>query len=105
EEQGKLDEAHRHFQRVTAIDPSDAAAWYWSGSTLAEAGDQIADLTKAVKLNPYLAPALYKLAFAQRLAGQPQKQKELLEQWKKMNPDRLDPVPGPGDPADKIYGE
>ena len=30
---GDLAEAHQHFKRVTEIDPNDAAAWYWAGST------------------------------------------------------------------------
>ena len=35
----------------------------------------------------------------------PKKTKELFERWKKMNPDRPDPSPGPGDSAEKKYGE
>ena len=34
EQQGRISEAHQHFKKVTEIDPNDAAAWYWSGSTL-----------------------------------------------------------------------
>ncbi len=30
-QQGKMVEAHRHFKRVTEIDPSDADGWYWIG--------------------------------------------------------------------------
>ena len=35
EQQGRIDEAHQHFKKVTEIDPNDAAAWYWLASTLA----------------------------------------------------------------------
>ena len=39
EQQGRLAEAHGHFKRVTEIDPNDAAAWYWSASTLTDPDD------------------------------------------------------------------
>ena len=104
-------------RRVTELDPNDAAAWYWMASTLTDPDDptqpagprqakeQIALFTKALELDPYLTPAIYKLSFAYRLAGQPEKQKELLERWREINPDRQKPVPGPGNSADKVYGE
>jgi tetratricopeptide (TPR) repeat protein len=117
EQQGMLAEANRHFKRVTEIDPNDASAWYWMGSTVtdpvnpmrppgtATAGPQIELFSKALALNPYLTPAIYKLAFAYRYAGQADKQRELLDHWKKMDPERLARVPGPGDLAAKRYGE
>ena len=117
EQQGDLAEAHKHFKRVTELDPNDAASWYWSASTLTDpddptqpagprqAKDQVALFSKALACDPYLTPAIYKLSFAYRLAGQPDKQKELLERWREINPDRQKPVPGPGDSADKVYGE
>ena len=117
EQDGNLVEAHRHFKRVTEIDPYDATAWYWLGSTLTDpinpnrpagpeqAKEQVELLGKAIELNPYLTPALYKLAFAYRLSGQPGKQRELLDRWKQINPDRQEAVPGPGDLAEKKYGE
>jgi tetratricopeptide (TPR) repeat protein len=116
-DQGNLAEAHRHFKRVTEIDPNDAAAWFWMGSSAADnanplapggqeqAKAQIAIFKKALELNPYLTPAIYKLAFAYRYGGQQDKQRALLDQWKKMDPERLAPVPGPGDLAGKKYGE
>ncbi len=70
-----------------------------------QAQEQIALFSKALELNPYLTPVIYKLAFAYRMSGKPAKQKELLERWRKINPDRPDTVPGPGDSADKVYGE
>ena len=117
EQNGNLVEAHRHFKRVTEIDPQDSNAWYWLGSTVtdrddpnrpagpAQAKEQLSIFERAISLNPYLTPAIYKLAFAYRMAGQPEKQKELLGLWNRINPDRLQPVPGPGDSAEKKYGE
>lgn len=119
EQQGNLKDAHKHFQRVTELDPNDAAAWYWTGSTLTSddaGGSSLAPnpdvakkqaelYVKALEIDPYLTQALYKLAFAHRLAGEPQKQKEVLDRWKKLNPDRPEPVPGTGNSAAKIYGE
>ncbi len=117
EQQGSLAEAHRHFARVTEVDATDPAAWYWSASTLtdpddpsrpigrAQAGEQIELLKKALELDPYLTPAIYKLAFAYVFAGQPAKQRELLDRWSKINPDRPAPTPGPGDTLQKRYGE
>ena len=62
-------------------------------------------LSEGARLDPYLTPAIYKLSFAYRLAGEPDKQKELLDRWREINPDRQKPVPGPGNSADKVYGE
>src|SRR5208337_4757556 len=36
EQQGDLPGAHKHFQRVTELDPHDATSWYWSASTLTD---------------------------------------------------------------------
>ncbi len=117
EQQGDLAEAHKHFKRVTELDPNDAASWYWSGEhpdrpgrpqsarRTSQAKEQVALYSKALACDPYLTPAIYKLSFAYRLAGQPDKQKELLERWSEINPDRQKPVPGPGDSAEKVYGE
>ncbi len=117
EQDGKLSEANRHFRKVAEIDPTDATAWYWVASTLTDPDDptrpagpkqakeQIELLGKAVELNPYLTPAVFKMATAYRMTGQNAKQKELLDRWRKINPDRPDPVPGPGDSAEKVYGE
>jgi hypothetical protein len=60
---------------------------------------------KALEQDPYLTPALYKLSMAYAMSGQPSKQKELLDRWREINPDRQKPVPGPGNSADKVYGE
>ena len=52
-----------------------------------------------------MTQAVYKLSFVSRLAGEPLKQKALLDRWEKINPDRPQPVPGPGNSAAKVYGE
>jgi tetratricopeptide (TPR) repeat protein len=117
EQQGALVEAHKHFRRVTELDPHDATSWYWAASTLTDpenptlstspalAKEQAALFTRALDLDPYLVQAIYKLAFVSRLAGEPAKQKRLLDRWNKLNPDRQQPVPGPGNSAAKSYGE
>ena len=109
-------DAHGHFKRVTEIDPFDAAAWFWRASTVTDPSDpnrpagpeqakeQIGLLEKALELDPYFTPALYKLAFAYVYAGQQAKQKDLLARWSKINPDRPGPTPGPGDVLEKNYG-
>ena len=114
EQQGRIAEAHQHFKKVTEIDPNDAAAWYWSGSTLTDPDDpsqpagpkqakeQIALYAKALELNPYMTPAIYKMAMTSRFTNDPKKTKELFEQWKKINPDRPDPSPGPGESAESV---
>ncbi len=117
EQQGDLSGAHRRFKRVTELDPHDAVSWYWRASTLTDpqnpllstspklAKEQAALYSKALELDPYLTQAVYKLSFVSRLAGEPQKQKALLDRWVELNPDRPQPVPGPGNSAAKVYGE
>src|SRR5271157_3074962 len=117
EQQGDLSGAHKHFRRVTELDPHDAISWYWTASKLTDpqnsflstspklAQEQAALFSKALELDPYLTQAIYKLSFVSRLAGEPLKQKALLDRWEKINPDRQQPVPGPGNSAAKVYGE
>jgi tetratricopeptide (TPR) repeat protein len=117
EQQGKLDEAHKHFARVTELDPSDPVAWYWSGSTVTDATDpsrpagpkeapaQIALFKKALERDPYLTPALYKMAMALRFTPARQEMKESLARWQTFDPDRPQPSPGPGNTVVKSYGE
>jgi tetratricopeptide (TPR) repeat protein len=120
EQQGRMAEAHRHFQRVTEIDSGDAAAWYWLGSTVSDedgpakvteldqlrkmAREKMALFAKALERDPYLTPAIYKMAMESRFA-EPKKTPELLARWKKIDPDRPEPTPGPGNSAGKSYGE
>jgi tetratricopeptide (TPR) repeat protein len=117
EQQGRLADAHAHFKHVTEIDPKDAVAWYWLGATLpdadnpagpggsARAKEQVALYAKALDLDPYLTPAIYRMALASRFTGEPKKTTELFDRWKKIRPDRSEPSPGPGNSADKVYGE
>ena len=114
---GSWREAHKHFQRVTELDPHDATSWYWTASTLTDPETRPSppdrgwprsrspSTRRHSSIDPYLTQAIYKLSFASRLAGQPDKQKELLDRWNKINPDRQQPVPGPGNSAAKVYGE
>ena len=115
--QQHLIEAHRHFKRVTEIDPTDAAGWYWMGSTVCDPEDvaksdvrklapqQIPLFKKALELDPYNASAIYKLAFAYVYSGQPQKQAELLAEWRRMKPDQEGAVPGNGHNVETKYGD
>ncbi len=76
EQQGNLAGAHKHFQRVTELDPHDAISWYWTASTLTDrenpllstspklAKEQAALYSKALELDPYLTQAIYRLALA-----------------------------------------
>ncbi len=125
EQLGNIAEAHDHFNRVTEIDPNDAAGWYWMGATLPEATrdapdpetrmkalkekskEEMAYFKKALELNPYLTPAVYRYAMAARLATGMKESSEWFAKWKRMNPDQ-DPsvaAPGPGDILDKKYGD
>ncbi len=115
EQQGQIKEAHEHFKRVTEIDPADPAAWYWAGNTLADpenptrpskaiAMEQVKYLTRALELDPYLTPAIYRLSFAYVMAGERSKQAALLKRWGELNPDRPGSTPGPGNPLEKRYG-
>ncbi len=112
---GQMAQAHEDFVFVTEHDPSDGHAWFKVGSTLCDpdnpdrpAGpDQAKQLieiyTKALERNPYLVNALFKLQAAYGWAGDREKQKELLERWRNLNP-KSNPV-GSGDLAETFYGE
>ena len=101
---------------MTEIDPKDAAAWYRAGATLPDTDDpsrpagpkqakeQIALYAKVLERNPYMTPAIYNMALTSRFANEPEKTKGLFEQFRRMNPDRPDPSPGPGESI-KTYGE
>jgi tetratricopeptide (TPR) repeat protein len=116
EQQGRLPEAHHHFQRVVEIDPNDATSWYWLAATVNDperpdspdlrklARQQIPLLQKALDCDPYLTPAIYKLQQAFRLTAEPKKAAELLAKWQELNQDRPKPSPGPGNMVEKNYG-
>jgi tetratricopeptide (TPR) repeat protein len=122
EQQGKLTEAHSHFKRVTEIDPSDAASWYWMGRTIPDSAQESEDrltamkeksqkeielFTRALELNPYLTQAVYGYAMAARFVKSAKERDEWFSRFKKINPDQDGSVaaPGPGDSLAKAYGE
>ncbi len=92
--------AHADFRIVTDEDPNDAHGWYRLGSTVGsitapgaggqpqpteeEVGEQIAALERALVCNPYLTPAVYRLAVAYRFRGDPDGSRKLLERWKQL---------------------
>ncbi len=122
EQQGNLAEAHSHFKRVTEIDPSDAASWYWMGRTIPEPANppddrlaamkekskqEIEFFAKALELNPYLTQAVYGFAMAARFVKSEKERNEWFDRFKRINPDQdaSMPAPGPGDSLTKTYGE
>ena len=112
---GKVEEAHRDFQAVVDADPSDAQSWLMLGSTVTnpkrpgmtagpkQAQELIPIYLRALELNPYLVPALYKLQQAYVWAGDKKTYEETNALWKRLNP--KGDVIGPGDGADTAYGE
>ncbi|WP_337177856.1 FG-GAP-like repeat-containing protein [Paludisphaera sp.] len=114
---GRPAEAHPLFLKVAEIDPLDAASWLWAANTVvnaqdpslpvgpAEAERKITLLTRALDINPNLASALYPLAFAYRMAGEPEKQREILTRWRQLDTDRPGLSPGVGDIVETSYGE
>jgi tetratricopeptide (TPR) repeat protein len=117
EQQGNLTEAHRHFQRVTEIDPHDAASFYWLAATLTDPDNatapdvralsrkQIPILERALECDPYLAPALFRLTQAYRLSNNPQKARALFARWQELKQDREKGSPGTGNTVEKKYGD
>ncbi len=99
---------------MTEIDPSDGSGWLKLGETLTNpenpvfpAGPKQADelivlYTKALDRSPYLTGAWYRLQAAHALAGQPDKQRELLARWRALNPDEN--AAAPGDLVATSYG-
>ena len=113
--QGGTADAHKDFKFVTDHDPADGHAWLKFGATLTTPNDpsqpagpsQAKELinlyAKALECNPYLVTALYKLQQAYGWSGQKEKQMELLDRWRKLNPKIS--ASGPGDTAEAFYGE
>ncbi len=109
---------------MTEIDPTDAAAWYWMGCTIPDTSNQVEDpkerlkaikekskqeialLGKALELNPYLTPAVYRFYMASRFVMSTRESKEWLQRFQRINPDQPEsvPAPGPGDQLGKSYG-
>ena len=118
EQQGNLAEAHSHFKRVTEIDPTDAAAWYWLGRTIPEPAndprtgrrrsrkgrtEEIEFFTKALELNPYLTPAVYGYAMASRLVKTQERERRVVRAFQTDQPrtGRLGAGAGTGRRADE----
>jgi hypothetical protein len=92
---GLRSKAHSDFQFVVDRDPNDAQAWYMLGSTLGSAArpvqgdaseskrlaEEIADYQKALACNPYLMPAMYKLAMAHHWTGDTGSFRKWIERW------------------------
>ena len=117
EQQGELAKAHEHFKRVTEIDPNDASAWYWLASTADRprepepaagpgAGeDPDRDVRQGPGPEPLPDPGDLQAGLRLSIRRPGRQATELLDHWKKMDPSRLAAVPGPGDLAEKRYGE
>ena len=103
---------------MTEIDPNDAAAWYWLGSTVTDPEDprgrpgreQAQDSDRALHQGPRAEPLpdaghLQARPSPIAMPGRPTSSDELLDRWKKMDPERLARLPGPGDLAGEAYGE
>ncbi len=113
--QGRTSEAHNDFQFVADHDPTDGHAWLKAGETLTsklrpnqpagpdQAEELITYYEHALKCNPNLVTALYKLQQAYGWARQRQKQTELLQRWRQLNP-KSNPA-GAGDTSEPFYGE
>jgi hypothetical protein len=76
-------EAIGHFQAVTRKDADDAASWYWLGQ-LSDPGsdEQEKCYSRALKLDPALAPAVFGMANILQRQGHPEKAAELFERHK-----------------------
>jgi Flp pilus assembly protein TadD len=98
--QGRLEEketAAAHFQKVTQIDPRDAAAWYWYGTMLPEGSPEANEAFEhALRLNGSLMGAIYGLAMNLRQSD-PARVKTLLDTYQKLTAN------GTGSPTDIKY--
>jgi tetratricopeptide (TPR) repeat protein len=76
----EFEQAIAHFKRVTEIDPGDAAAWYWLGSSYLEERDQrIRCYQRALELDPNLTAALQGLHDGLQQEGKPQEARQFIE--------------------------
>lgn len=81
---GNLAAAGPHFAAVTRIDPNDAHAWYFLGSSRSDSSDSedsFRNFETALKLNPYLNSARYALAQHRITADNPARKQQLLEEF------------------------
>ncbi len=113
--QGELAEANKAFKVVVEKDPTDAHGWLKFASTMTNPEDPsramelrhykilIEPLTKSIELNPYLVEARFKLAQVHFRSGDRAKGNQLLQTWRKLNPQEN--ISGPGEETALTYGE
>jgi tetratricopeptide (TPR) repeat protein len=63
--------ARMHFEKVTRVDPTDAAAWFWLGKHILndDLDRACTCFRRALKIDPQLSPALYNLWSALQRKG------------------------------------
>ena len=115
QDQGKFKEAHLDYKFVTEADPTDGQAWLRFGSTLASSTDpdrpaSIKDAKQliqiyetALKQNPYMVGAIYRLQQAYSWDGKRDTQREMLKTFSRL--DRKQTPSASGDSSENFYGE
>ncbi|MCI0637840.1 MAG: FG-GAP-like repeat-containing protein, partial [Gemmataceae bacterium] len=82
---GNLEKARAFFNAVKDIDPNDADAWSWIGTTLEPQSDDARKaFAKALELDPYHGAALYGLAMEMRFVDE-DRAKALLDRFQKLD--------------------
>jgi tetratricopeptide (TPR) repeat protein len=87
----QLPEAYRHFTAVNKLDPGDAHTWLRLGATHPDGPESAAardSFERALKLNPYLTEARYRLAMSVRAADPDRAAKLLAEHGEWLASDR-----------------
>ncbi len=87
----------QHFDRISS-DPSQPAG-------PKQAKEQIAFYAQGARTQPLPDASDLQDGDDVPIHGDRRSTTELIERWRKINPDRQEPSPGPGDSADKVYGE
>jgi Tfp pilus assembly protein PilF len=64
--QKDAEEAIRHFEAVTRIDPSDASAWFFLGTLYSDEAQRADCFRAALRCDPYHTGALYQVALLDR---------------------------------------
>ena len=124
EQRGNFAEAHSHFKTrdgdrsrptrrrgtglaCTIPETGDATKGRSRAAAIKErAKQEIVFLKKALELNPYLTPAVYRFAMASRFAMTRKESTEWFDRFRKINPDQPDRCPGRGRARSaKAYGE
>lgn len=84
---GRMAEAHAHFQAVNKLDPDDPHTWYRLGMTHpagVRSPEAAACFEQALKRNPYLNAARYAL-FLELQATDPKRAAALEAEWRALN--------------------